>query len=43
LNETHLDGAQRLADLVAAHLELLRRSAFRAPPYVPGRKRTEKA
>jgi GAF domain-containing protein len=43
LNETHLDGALRLADLVATHLELLRRSAFRAPPYVPGWKRTEKA
>jgi GAF domain-containing protein len=42
LNETHLDGAHRLADVVAAHLELLRRSAFRAPPYVPGWKRTEK-
>jgi hypothetical protein len=43
LNETHLDGAHRLADIVVAHLELFRRSAFRAPPYVPGWKRKEKA
>lgn len=42
LNETHLDGAHRLADIVAAHLELLRRSAFRTPPYVPGWKGTQK-
>jgi hypothetical protein len=42
-NESHVDGAQRLADIVASHLDLLRRSAFRTPPYVPGWKRTEKA
>jgi GAF domain-containing protein len=42
-NEAHVDGAQGLADIVAAHLDLLRRSAFRAPPYVPGWKRTERA
>jgi hypothetical protein len=41
-NESHVVGAQRLADIVAAHLDLLRRSAFRAPPYVPGWKRTGK-
>ena len=42
-NASHVDGAQRLADIVAAHLDLLRRSAFRTPPYVPGWKRTEPA
>jgi GAF domain-containing protein len=42
-DEAHVQGAQSLADIVAAHLDLLRRSAFRAPPYVPGWKRTEKA
>jgi GAF domain-containing protein len=42
-NEGHVQGAQGLADIVAARLDLLRRSAFRAPPYVPGWKRTEKS
>jgi GAF domain-containing protein len=41
--ESHVDGAQRLADIVAARLDLFRRSSFRAPPYVPGWRRTEKA
>jgi hypothetical protein len=42
-NEVQVDGAQRLSDIVAANLHLLRRSAFRAPPYVPGWKRAEQA
>jgi hypothetical protein len=42
-HEISLEVVQHLADIVAAHLDLLRRSAFRAPPYVPGWKRTEKA
>lgn len=42
LAELHLDAAQRLADIVAAHLELLRRAAMLPPPYVPGWKRAEK-
>jgi hypothetical protein len=42
LAESHLDSAQRLADIVAAHLELLRRAAMLPPPYVPGWKRAEK-
>ncbi|MEP7228527.1 MAG: GAF domain-containing protein, partial [Gemmatimonadales bacterium] len=42
LAESHLDPAQRLADIVAAHLELLRRAAMLPPPYVPGWKRAEK-
>ena len=41
-NEAHVKAAQGLADVVATHLDLLRRSAFRAPPYVPGWKRTGK-
>jgi hypothetical protein len=40
LDQTHVDGGQQLADIVAAHVELLRRSAFRAPPSVPGKKRS---
>ena len=42
LTEAHLGPAQRLADIVAAHLELLRRAAMLPPPYVPGWKRAEK-
>ncbi|MFL5403242.1 MAG: hypothetical protein ACJ8BF_10545, partial [Gemmatimonadales bacterium] len=36
LEAAHLDLAQQLADIVASHLELLRRTAFRTPPYVGG-------
>ena len=39
LEEVHLDAAQRLANIVAAHFELLRRSALLPPPSVPGRPR----
>ncbi len=35
LMESHLDIAQRLADIVAAHFELLRRAALMPPPFVP--------
>jgi hypothetical protein len=42
LDESHLGSAQRLADIVAAHLELLRRAAVLRPPYVPGWNRAEK-
>ncbi len=42
LGESHLGPGQRLADIVAAHLELLRRAAMLRPPFVPGRKRAEK-
>jgi hypothetical protein len=38
LNDSHLDAAHRLANIVAAHFELLRRSALLPPPYTPGRK-----
>ena len=38
LNESHLDTAHRLANIVAAHFELLRRSAMQPRPYVPGRR-----
>jgi GAF domain-containing protein len=38
LNDSHLDAAQRLANIVAAHFELLRRSALLPQPYMPGRK-----
>jgi hypothetical protein len=42
LTEPHLDPAQRLADIVAAHLELLRRPVTLPPaPYVTGWKRSE--
>ena len=34
LTSTHLGLAQQLADIVASHLELLRRSALRTPPTV---------
>ncbi len=42
LCETHLRPAQHLADLVAPHLELLRRAALLPPPYLPGWKRTQR-
>jgi GAF domain-containing protein len=41
LAEEHLNPAQRLADIVAAHFELLRRTAMLPHPFVPGWKRTE--
>lgn len=41
LTEAHTDLAQRLADIVAAHHELLRRAVMLPPPYVPGWKRAE--
>jgi hypothetical protein len=43
LSETHTDLARRLADIVAAHHELLRRAVLLPPPYAPGWKRTERA
>jgi hypothetical protein len=39
LREVHLHPAQQLADIVAAHLELLRRTALLPPPYTPGWKK----
>lgn len=42
LREAHLRPAQHLADLVAPHLELLRRAALLPPPYLPGWKRTQR-
>jgi GAF domain-containing protein len=39
LREAHLPQAQQLADIVAAHLELLRRTALLPPPYMPGWKK----
>jgi hypothetical protein len=39
LNRAHLDPAQRLADVIAPHLELLRRAAMLPPPFRPGWKR----
>jgi hypothetical protein len=41
LKESHVGTAQRLADIVAAHFELLRRSAMLQPPTAPGWKRTQ--
>jgi hypothetical protein len=38
LAEAHLDTAHRLANILAAHFELLRRSALLPAPYTPGRK-----
>jgi hypothetical protein len=35
LREVHIAPAQQLADLVAAHVELLRRTALLPPPYLP--------
>ena len=42
LGEAHIGPAQHLADVVAPHLELLRRAALLPPPYLPGRKRTQR-
>ncbi len=42
LRETHLRVAQQLADVVAPHLELLRRAALLPPPFLPGWKRTQR-
>jgi hypothetical protein len=39
LREIHIRPAQQLADVVAAHLELLRRAALLPPPYLPGWKK----
>ena len=39
LNRAHVEPAQRLADLIAPHLELLRRAAMLPPPFRPGWKR----
>ncbi len=38
LNDAHIDAAHRLSTIVAAHFELLRRSALLPLPYTPGRK-----
>jgi hypothetical protein len=42
LRESHAEPARELANLVAPHLELLRRTALLPPPYLPGWKRTPK-
>lgn len=42
LNSSHLEPAQRLADVVAPHLELVRRAAMLPPPFRPGWKREER-
>lgn len=42
LNPAHLRPAQRLADIVAPHLELLRRAAMMTAPFRPGWKRAPK-
>jgi len=39
LNRSHLGPAQRVADLIAPHLELLRRAAMLPAPFHPGWKR----
>jgi hypothetical protein len=39
LREVHIHPAQQLADIVAAHLELLRRTALLPTPYAPGWKK----
>jgi hypothetical protein len=39
LREVHIHPAQQLADIVAAHLELLRRTALLPAPYAPGWKK----
>jgi hypothetical protein len=41
LNAAHLPEAQQLADLLAPHLELLRRTALLPPPYTPGWKKVK--
>jgi hypothetical protein len=43
LNRAHVDPAQRLADVIAPHLELLRRAAMLPPPFRPGWKREPKS
>ena len=43
LGESHAAAAQRLADVVAPHLELVRRSALLPAPYLPGWKRPAKS
>jgi hypothetical protein len=42
LTERHVLPAQHLADIVAAHLELLRRVAMMPHPFAPGRPQAEK-
>lgn len=39
LREVHVAPAQQLADVIACHLELLRRAALLPPPYMPGWKK----
>ncbi len=39
LREVHVRPAQQLADVIACHLELLRRTALLPPPYLPGWKK----
>ena len=39
LREVHVHPAQQLADVIACHLELLRRTALMPPPYLPGWKK----
>jgi GAF domain-containing protein len=39
LREVHVGPAQQLADVIASHLELLRRAALLPPPYMPGWKK----
>ncbi len=39
LREVHIRPAQQLADIVACHFELLRRTALLPPPYLPGWKK----
>ena len=43
LNPAHVRAAQQLADVVAPHLELLRRAALLPPPFRPGWKREPRA
>ncbi|HEU5039382.1 MAG TPA: GAF domain-containing protein [Gemmatimonadales bacterium] len=43
LNPAHVHSAQQLADVVAPHLELLRRAALLPPPFRPGWKREPRA
>jgi hypothetical protein len=42
LNTAHLEPAQRVADVIAPHLELLRRAAMLPPPFRPGWKHEPK-
>ena len=42
LREEHLAPAQQLADILAPHLELLRRAALLPQPFLPGWKRTQR-